>query len=293
MSKKVEDIYSQSLADAKLLLEAAKANVKADLEELMAPRLAQTIAEKLRMEILAEEEEEDVKETIELEDEESGEELEINTKEELIDLMKKYFQELNDEEASEEEHEEEHEEESEEEISDEEPGEEETEEEISIDELLTRISEEIESEIEESKEEESEEHLNEEEEEIEESTEEKEDLRNELEEIRAELYETRLLNKKLRYLSRLMKEFNLTSEQKVNATLVLEKAETEKEVVLVYETLKQNFKNLVESKSTSRRSRNAASNVRTAKVSSSQNSNNVNEQAFKEFMQRRAGILKD
>ena len=68
----------------------------------------------------------------------------------------------------------------------------------------------------------------------------KEDLKT-IETLNQELTEVNLLNSKLLYLNKILKESNLKESQKVKAITAFDKAETVKEAKLVYETLKENL----------------------------------------------------
>lgn len=59
-------------------------------------------------------------------------------------------------------------------------------------------------------------------------------------ELRAQLQEVNLLNAKLLYVNRVFKANNLTESQKVNVVAAFDKAETVKEVKLVFETVSKN-----------------------------------------------------
>ena len=77
-------------------------------------------------------------------------------------------------------------------------------------------------------------------EEVEESTELQEALET-IEILRKELSEVNLLNSKLLYVNKIFKANNLSEAQKVNIITTFDKAETVKEVKLVYETVAQNI----------------------------------------------------
>lgn len=62
-----------------------------------------------------------------------------------------------------------------------------------------------------------------------------------IEQLRGELQEVNLLNSKLLYVNKLFKANNLTESQKVNVITAFDKAETVKEVKLVYETVSENL----------------------------------------------------
>ena len=117
------------------------------------------------------------------------------------------------------------------------PGEVEDEE-IDLDELLKELEEVSETVEEEVEEEVSEEVKEEVEEEV--VAEENDDLKEALETIetlKAELSEVNTLNSKLLYVNKIFKANNLTESQKVNVIAAFDKAETVKEVKLVYETV--------------------------------------------------------
>lgn len=80
-----------------------------------------------------------------------------------------------------------------------------------------------------------------EEEVTEENTSELEEALAAIEQLKTELQEVNLLNSKLLYVNKLFKAFNLTESQKVNVITAFDKAETVKEVKLVYETVSENL----------------------------------------------------
>lgn len=78
-------------------------------------------------------------------------------------------------------------------------------------------------------------------------TEESEDLKEALETIKhlqSELNEVNILNSKLLYVNKIFKANNLTESQKVNIIAAFDKAETVKEVKLVFETVSENIVNV-------------------------------------------------
>jgi hypothetical protein len=125
----------------------------------------------------------------------------------------------------------------------------EDEEEIDLDELLRElesISEEKEDEMEEGKKEEVYEKSHDKKE-MEEEKKEKHKMEEELKEamdtietLRKDLQEVNLLNSKLLYVNKIFKSNNLTESQKVNIIAAFDKAETVKEVKLVFETVSEN-----------------------------------------------------
>jgi len=76
---------------------------------------------------------------------------------------------------------------------------------------------------------------------MEESTSELEEALAAVEQLRAELQEVNLLNSKLLYVNKIFKAHNLTESQKVNVITAFDKAETVKEVKLVFETVSENI----------------------------------------------------
>ena len=75
---------------------------------------------------------------------------------------------------------------------------------------------------------------------MEESTEELEEALETVAELRTQLQEVNLLNAKLLYVNKVFKANNLTESQKVNVVAAFDKAETVKEVKLVFETVSKN-----------------------------------------------------
>lgn len=70
----------------------------------------------------------------------------------------------------------------------------------------------------------------------------KEEMEETIAELRAELNEVNLLNAKLLYTNKIFKAKNLTESEKVKVLNTFDKAETVKEVKLVFETLTESFK---------------------------------------------------
>ena len=62
-----------------------------------------------------------------------------------------------------------------------------------------------------------------------------------IETLKKDLHETNLLNSKLLYVNKIFKANNLTESQKVNVIAAFDKAETVKEVKLVFETVSENI----------------------------------------------------
>jgi hypothetical protein len=85
-----------------------------------------------------------------------------------------------------------------------------------------------------------------------------------IETLRKELNEVNLLNSKLLYLNKILKEATLKESQKVKVISAFDKAETVKEVKLVFETLKENLSKAPAKENTKklvRESRNFASST--------------------------------
>lgn len=264
-----KDLLKQAIAEAKTIREAAIANAKEALEESLTPHLKEMLAQKLQEmendemeeEVVNEEEtlnnpegaaahgnieeaEEDEDETEETEEEaeeteEEDEDIEIKdmSVEELKDLIRDIVaQETGAEDETEVEL-----------PADEMPADDmigAEEEEIDINELLRELEEgEIEEygdehpisvkkavgdeeEIKEAKKDTMEEDL--------------EEALNTVAELRQQLQEVNLLNAKLLYVNKVFKANNLTEGQKVNVVAAFDKAETVKEVKLVFETVSKN-----------------------------------------------------
>jgi len=127
----------------------------------------------------------------------------------------------------------------------------EDEEEIDINELLAELSEELDEEVDEEandmNKQGNQDDLDEEVEEeahegsYKESNEELEEALAQVEELKAQLQETNLLNAKLLYVNKVFKGNNLTESQKANVIATFDKAETVKEVKLVFETVAESF----------------------------------------------------
>jgi len=267
------DILKEAIADAKAVRETALANAKMALEEAFTPQLKSMLSAKLREdddEFEGEEEagEEEVAEDEEVEDEEVEDEEEVAFEED---------DEFGDEEAEAEVEEEGiieidgvkyapvvAEEEGEEEVEDED------EEEVAEEELdLEAIIKELESELSEQDEEEAVEEeavtedtedddeeieidetlFTEEDDEDEEEVEETVNpLQSELDEykeavlfLKDKLHEVNILNAKLLFTNKLFKEFSLDNGQKLKVVETFDRAQTTREIKLVYSTLAEQF----------------------------------------------------
>ena len=127
----------------------------------------------------------------------------------------------------------------------------EDEEEIDINELLAELSKELDEEVdEEANDPNKQGNQDDLDEEVEEEThegsykksnEELEEALAQVEELKAQLQETNLLNAKLLYVNKVFKGNNLTESQKANVIATFDKAETVKEVKLVFETVAESF----------------------------------------------------
>lgn len=110
-----------------------------------------------------------------------------------------------------------------------------------------------------------------------------------VEELKTQLQEVNLLNAKLLYVNKVFKANNLTEGQKVNVVAAFDKAETVKEVKLVYETVSKNVVSkpvaIKEHKSFASKSAGTASTAGKKEVISE-----VNEQVAR--WQKLAGIIK-
>lgn len=266
-----KDLLKQAIAEAKTIREAAIANAKEALEETLTPHLKEMLALKLQemeeednMEEVvneeetinnpegptahgnvAEAEEEETEEAEEEEGEEAEEEEELEIEDMSVEDLKDLIRDIVSQEIGQEE------------MPEEMPGEEAPEgaddmvgmgdeEEIDINEILAELEEaDNEDKMEEGKESDMEEVKKPKmEEEVQDSD---DSMKEELEEalatvaqLRAQLQEVNLLNAKLLYVNKVFKANNLTEGQKVNVVAAFDKAETVKEVKLVYETVSKN-----------------------------------------------------
>ena len=107
--------------------------------------------------------------------------------------------------------------------------------------------------------------------------------------LRTQLQEVNLLNAKLLYVNKVFKSNNLTESQKVNVIAAFDKAETVKEVKLVFETVS---KNVVTKKPTTIKEHTsfASKPTGTTAVAPKEIINEVSEQVLR--MQKLAGIIK-
>lgn len=267
-----KDLLKQAIAEAKTIREAAIANAKEALEESLTPHLKEMLALKLQeMEEAdmdeenineedmindpegptahgnvkeAEEEEEEVEETEEEETEQEPAEEEEDL--EIEDMSVEDLKELIRDIVSQEMHQEDMPEDGEEMApeADDMVGMDD-EEEIDINEILAELEEgSSKNEMEEGKETEMEEIKKPK---MEEEMHDSDSMKEELEEalatvaqLRGQLQEVNLLNAKLLYVNKVFKANNLTEGQKVNVVAAFDKAETVKEVKLVYETVSKN-----------------------------------------------------
>ena len=272
------DLLKEAIAEAKTIRESAIANARQTLEEEITPHLRDMLAAKLQ-EMEAEEADEVVEDGVaeEFNEEEDLEEAEVS-EEEVAVAEADDDSEESEEEAEEAEGEGEEAEEEVEvkdmEVEDlknlirdilaQELGHEGEEEldgvegeldaaddmvaadgEIDLNELLAQLEEMAkEDDMDEAKHEDEdamEEAKHEDEDTMEESTSELEEALAAVEQLRAELQEVNLLNSKLLYVNKIFKAHNLTESQKVNVITAFDKAETVKEVKLVFETVSENI----------------------------------------------------
>ena len=125
-------------------------------------------------------------------------------------------------------------------------------------------------------------------EEVEETTELQEAL-DTVETLRKELSEVNLLNSKLLYVNKIFKANNLSEAQKVNIIATFDKAETVKEVKLVYETVAENITSVKSEKTNLKEHKSFASKA-TGNSTKGEVISEVSEQVRR--MQRLAGIIK-
>ena len=121
----------------------------------------------------------------------------------------------------------------------------EDEEEIDINELLAELSKELDEEVDEEandmNKQGNQDDLEDNDEANVEVNEELEEALAQVEELKLQLQETNLLNAKLLYVNKVFKGNNLTESQKANVIATFDKAETVKEVKLVFETVAESF----------------------------------------------------
>ena len=108
-----------------------------------------------------------------------------------------------------------------------------------------------------------------------------------IETLRADLNETNLLNAKLLYVNKVFKANNLTESQKANVIAAFDKAETVKEVKLVFETVSENVVTKKEVVKETKGFASAATGIAPAKPAVISEANDVVRR-----MQKLAGIIK-
>jgi len=297
----MSELLKSAIADAKAVRETALLNAKMALEEAFTPQLQSMLSAKLR----EEDDEELEDEPEELEDEPEEFEDEVEEQEELEDEP---------EELEDEPEEFEDEVEEQEELEDE-P--EELEDELDLESILRELEEELEDEPEEL-EDEPEEFEDEVEEtfEIDESLfeeDDEEDDEEEVEPVKSEeldktkaeldeykeavkflkdkLHEVNILNAKLLFTNKLFKEFVLDNNQKLKIVETFDRAQTVREIKLVYATLAESFG----SREIPRKSRlKEAASTRTASTKPSKESRKVitEEAQVAERFKKLAGLIK-
>ena len=111
---------------------------------------------------------------------------------------------------------------------------------------------------------------------------------NTIEQLKQDLLETNLLNSKLLYVNKIFKAHNLNESQKVNVIAAFDKAETVKEVKLVYETVAENV--VAKKETTIKEHRGSASKATGTTASKPEVISEVSETVLR--MQKLAGIIK-
>jgi len=109
-----------------------------------------------------------------------------------------------------------------------------------------------------------------------------------IETLRKELNEVNLLNSKLLYVNKIFKANNLAESQKVNIIAAFDKAETVKEVKLVFETVSENV--VTKKETTLKEHRGMASKATGTTASKPEVINEVSDAVRR--MQKLAGIIK-
>lgn len=111
-----------------------------------------------------------------------------------------------------------------------------------------------------------------------------------IETLKKELNEVNILNSKLLYVNKIFKANNLTESQKVNIIAAFDKAETVKEVKLVYETVSDNVVNTKKENVSESKVKGMASKATGTTASKPENQIVLSEAALR--MQKLAGIIK-
>jgi len=111
-----------------------------------------------------------------------------------------------------------------------------------------------------------------------------------IETLRSELNEVNLLNSKLLYVNKIFKANNLSESQKVNIIAAFDKAETVKEVKLVFETVSENVVAKKETTKSIKEHKGSASKATGITASKPGVIGNVSESVLR--MQKLAGIIK-
>lgn len=165
--------------------------------------------------------------------------------------------------------------------------------EINIDELLAELAgeekEEVQEDLNEAKEKEAKEKMAKEKEAKKKEDKELKEALDTVNTLRTQLQEVNLLNAKLLYVNKVFKSNNLTEGQKVNVIAAFDKAETVKEVKLVFETVSKNV--VAKKPSTIKEHTSFASKpTGTTAAAPKEIINEVSEQVLR--MQKLAGIIK-
>ena len=111
-----------------------------------------------------------------------------------------------------------------------------------------------------------------------------------IETLKKELNEVNILNSKLLYVNKIFKANNLTESQKVNIIAAFDKAETVKEVKLVFETVSENIVNVKKENVSESKVKGMASKATGTTASKPENQIVLSEAALR--MQKLAGIIK-
>ena len=111
-----------------------------------------------------------------------------------------------------------------------------------------------------------------------------------IEQLKKDLHETNLLNSKLLYVNKIFKANNLTESQKVNIIAAFDKAETVKEVKLVFETVSENVVTNRKEAVTESKVKGMASKATGTTASKPEVINEVSDAVLR--MQKLAGIIK-
>ena len=239
----MSDLLKEAIADAKAVRETALANAKMALEEAFTPHLKSMLSAKLAEEDL--EEDEDFQEG--MHDDEDEEEVDESEELDLEAVIKELEEELNESEPGEEEesvqegaHEEDEDEEKDESVNEEEELDEE--EDLEEQSKSSGIGAGDNKVVQPSAADEEDPGKGKTHEQVEKLQGELNEYKEAVTFLRDKLHEVNILNAKLLYTNKLFKEFVLSNDQKLKIVETFDRAQTTREIKLVYSTLAESYK---------------------------------------------------